>query len=469
MACVSMMLLRADRRKRTVAVATGRVLFGDRNASYARQDGDMTTTAFALAAVIAHGAAENDSVASALISLAVIGGLAALGAIGVRLTTRKEGGATKQDSRVSGGQLHNATAHDQHTESGDDRLRDHQHDDRDHSHDDHGHTHGTSLWARLKHVYHPHSHDSADSIDSALESSARGIRAVKISLAGLMTTALLQLIIVVVTGSVALLADTIHNFSDALTSIPLWIAFILGRRAATSTYTFGFRRAEDLSGLFILTVIALSAILAGWESVDRLIEPRDVKNLGLVAAAGIIGFIGNEVVAIYRIRVGRQIGSAALIADGQHARIDGLTSLAVVLGAIGVAAGFPTADPIIGLVITVAILFVLRDAARQVMRRLMDGVDPEMTAEVESIARQTTGVLDVSEVRLRWIGHRMHASLIVEVAETMSVVEGHNVAEAVRDAIFGRFAKLEDLMIQVSPEGNARIHRVTAQHERQRR
>lgn len=432
----------------------------------------MTTTAFALAseaATIAHGVTGNDSVASALISLAVIGGSVAVGAFIVRLTARKQDDATKQDSRASGGQLHDATAHDQHSESGDDRLHGHQHDDHDHSHDDHDHTHGTSLWARLKHVYHPHSHDSADSIDSALESSARGIRAVKISLAGLMTTALLQLIIVVVTGSVALLADTIHNFSDALTSIPLWIAFILGRRAATSTYTFGFRRAEDLSGLFILTVIALSAILAGWESVERLIEPRDVKNLGLVAAAGVIGFIGNEVVAIYRIRVGRQIGSAALIADGQHARIDGLTSLAVVLGAIGVAAGFPAADPIIGLVITVAILFVLRDAARQVIRRLMDGVDPEMTAEVESIARQTSGVLDVSEVRLRWIGHRMHASLIIEVAETMSVVEGNNVAKAVRDATFRKFPKLDDMMIQVNPEGGARLHRVTAQDERQRR
>lgn len=426
------------------------VLSGERDASYAPQVGDMATNAFASlseAVVIAHGA---DDPGSGLIGLAVLGPAVAVGAIVAWRTMRKEDGATTGAIRVSSGQSHEPPSHDQPTESGDDH--DHSHDDHDHTHDDHDHTHGTGIWARLKHLYRPHSHDSADSIDSALESSARGIRAVKISLAGLITTALLQLIIVVVSGSVALLADTIHNFSDALTSIPLWIAFVIGRRAATSTYTFGFRRAEDLSGLFIIAVIALSAFLAGWESVQRLIEPREVENLGLVAAAGIIGFFGNEIVAIYRIRIGRQIGSAALVADGQHARIDGLTSLAVVVGAIGVAAGFPGADPIIGLLITVAILFVLRDAARQVIRRLMDGVDPEMTAEVESIARQTPGVLDVSEVRLRWIGHRMNASLTIEVAETISLVEGHNVAEAVRDALFERFAKLDDVIVQVNPE-----------------
>src|SRR5271169_5104035 len=247
----------------------------------------------------------------------------------------------------------------------------------DHTHD-HDHDHPRGLLGLIKEVFAPHSHDASDSIDGALESSAAGIRAVKISLLALGATSIAQLVIVVLSGSVALLADTIHNFSDALTAIPLWIAFALGRRAATRRYTYGFGRAEDLAGLFVVAMITLSAAIAAIESVRRLLHPVAIHHLGWVAAAALVGFIGNELVAIYRIRVGRRIGSAALLADGLHARTDGFTSLAVLLGAGGVALGFPLADPIVGLIITVAILAVLRTAARDVFRRLMDGVDPEL-------------------------------------------------------------------------------------------
>ena len=219
-------------------------------------------------------------------------------------------------------------------------------------------------------MFAPHSHDASDSIDGALESSAAGIRAVKISLLALGATSIAQLVIVLISGSVALLADTIHNFSDALTAIPLWIAFALGTKAATRRYTYGFGRAEDIAGLFVVAMITLSAIIAGVESIRRLINPVPIQHVGWVAAAGLVGFIGNELVAVYRIRVGRRIGSAALVADGLHARTDGFTSLAVLFGAGGVALGFPLADPIIGLLITVAILAVLRTAARDVFRRL---------------------------------------------------------------------------------------------------
>ena len=177
----------------------------------------------------------------------------------------------------------------------------------------------------------PHSHDAAESIDDALEASTAGIRAVKISLILLAITATLQIVVVVRSGSVALLADTIHNFSDALTAVPLWVAFVLSRRAATRRYTYGYGRVEDLAGLFIVTMIALSAVLAGYESIRRLFEPQPLTNLGWVLAAALIGFAGNELVAVYRIRVGRRIRSAALVADGLHARTDGFTSLAVVL------------------------------------------------------------------------------------------------------------------------------------------
>jgi cation diffusion facilitator family transporter len=339
----------------------------------------------------------------------------------------------------------------------------HQHGDHDHD-GDHEHSAGVSGW--LRNLVRPHSHDSADSIDSALEASGQGIRAVQLSLAALLATALLQVALVLVTGSVALLADTIHNFSDALTSVPLWIAFVLGRRAATRSHTFGFRRAEDIAGLFIVAMIAFSALLAGWESVNRLIDPHPISNIGLVMAAGIIGFAGNELVATYRIRVGKRIGSAALVADGYHARTDGFTSLAVVAGAIGVLFGFPQADPIVGLLITVAILFVLKDAVRQVFGRLMDAVDPTLVEMVEHTAGHVSGVEAVSGVRLRWIGHRLDAALHVTVDCDMSVANGHRVGEEVRHALFHQIKGLDHALVHVDPCGHhgEDAHAVTAHH-----
>lgn len=326
--------------------------------------------------------------------------------------------------------------------------------DPDHEHDhDHDHEHASGFMAAVRELIRPHSHDAADSFDTALEASEKGIRAVKISLVALMITAIAQVVVVALTGSVALLADTIHNFSDALTSIPLWIAFLLGRRAANRSYTYGYRRAEDLSGLFIIAMIAFSALLAGWESIRRLIDPQDVENLWLVAAAGVIGFIGNELVAMYRIRVGREIGSAALIADGQHARTDGLTSLAVVFGAAGVALGFPAADPIIGLLITVAILFVLRDASKRVFRRLMDAVEPETVELIESTGGTVDGVDAVDNVRVRWIGHRLDANLTISVDDDLSVAEGHELVSSVNEAIMSNVPKLDSLLVALTPTG----------------
>ncbi|HEV8177447.1 MAG TPA: cation diffusion facilitator family transporter, partial [Gemmatimonadales bacterium] len=259
-----------------------------------------------------------------------------------------------------------------------------------HHGDDHGHGHG--LVGLVRGLFAPHSHDAADSVDSALESSREGIRAVKISAAVLGLTAIVQSVLVVVTGSVALLSDTIHNFSDALTAVPLWIAFVLSRRSATRRYTYGYGRAEDLAGVFIVAIIALSALLAAYESIRGLVNPQPISHVWVVIAAGLAGFAGNELVALYRIRVGRSIGSAALVADGLHARTDGFTSLAVVIGALGVLAGFPLADPIVGLVITVAIGFVLHSAVTDIYRRLMDAVEPELVDTAEASLRSVAGV-----------------------------------------------------------------------------
>ncbi|PZR52413.1 cation transporter [Xylanimonas oleitrophica] len=314
-------------------------------------------------------------------------------------------------------------------------LHDHPHD-HDHGHEhEHGHEHPTGFKGWLHEVFVPHSHDAADSIDDALEASGQGIRAVKISLVVLGLTAVAQLAIVAISGSVALLADTIHNFSDALTAVPLWIAFLLGRRVANDRYTHGYGRAEDLAGLFIVAMIALSAVVAGVESVRRLAEPQPLDNLGWVLAAGIIGFAGNEAVAIYRIRVGRRIGSAALVADGVHARTDGFTSLAVVLGVIGVWAGFPLADPIVGLLITAAILVLLWGTARDVGRRLLDGVDPDLTRQARHALEHLDGTSQASDVRLRWSGHRLAVQARLHLAPGTTVAAADQEAAAAEHAI----------------------------------
>lgn len=307
----------------------------------------------------------------------------------------------------------------------------HAHHDNDHDHGHghghgHGHQHPAGVRGFLRDLFVPHSHDAADSVDDALEASTQGVRAVKVSLVVLLATAAVQVVVVLLSGSVALLADTIHNFSDALTAIPLWVAFVLGRQAASRRYTYGYGRVEDLAGLFIVAMITLSAVLAGVESIRRFVEPSPVANLGWVLAAGLVGFAGNEVVAAYRIRTGRAIGSAALVADGVHARTDGFTSLAVVVGVIGVWAGFPLADPLIGLLISVAILVLLVGTARDIGRRLLDGVDPALVSRAEQALLHVDGIDHVDQVQMRWTGHRLNIDATVATPLDLTLTDFHS-------------------------------------------
>lgn len=303
----------------------------------------------------------------------------------------------------------------------------------------------------IKEIFAPHSHDAADSVDDTLESTAAGIRTVKISLLVLGLTALIQIVIVVMSGSVALAADTIHNFADALTAVPLWIAFALGAKPATRRYTYGFGRVEDLAGSFVVAMITMSAIIAGYEAIARLIHPQQIEHVGWVALAGLVGFIGNEWVALYRIRVGHRIGSAALIADGLHARTDGFTSLAVLCSAGGVALGFPLADPIVGLLITAAILAVLRTAARDVFRRLLDGVDPAMVDAAEQALAARPGVQAVRSVRMCWIGHRLHADAELDVDPALDLAQAHRIAHDAEHELTHTVPKLTTALIHAYP------------------
>ncbi|MEV7065496.1 cation diffusion facilitator family transporter [Streptomyces collinus] len=333
-----------------------------------------------------------------------------------------------------------------------------------HGHE-HGHRHG--LRHRLGHLFAPHSHETADKVDSALESSARGMRALWVSLAVLGATALAQAAVVAVSGSVALLGDTVHNTADALTAVPLGIAFVLGRRAATRRFTYGYGRAEDLAGLVIVLTIAASAAFAGWTAVDRLLDPRPVQHIPVVAVAALVGFAGNEWVARYRMRVGRSIGSAALVADGLHARTDGFTSLAVLLGAGGSALGWQLADPVVGLLITAAIALVLRDAAREVFRRVLDAVDPALVDRAERALTEVPGVRGVGELRMRWIGHRLRAEVAVVVDGDATVREAHRIAVDAEHALLHAVPRLTAALVHADPEpapGESDPHLPLAHH-----
>jgi cation diffusion facilitator family transporter len=298
---------------------------------------------------------------------------------------------------------------------------------------------------------HGHGHGHGWPIQSARESSGQGIRAAWVGLAGMVATAVLQLAIVAASGSVALLADTVHNVGHAITTIPLVIAFRLGRRAATSRYPYGYRRAEDLAGVFVALVIAASVVLIVAESVDALVHPRPLANLGWVFAAGLVGFAGNEAVAVHRIRTGRRIGSAALVAEGQHARADGLTSIAVVAGVLGVWLGFARADAIVGLVIGAVVTGILVNTTRTAFRRLMDGVEPGVVDGMTATAEAVDGVLGVDRIRVRWSGHRLEADADIAVPGELSVLAGHEVAERVEHALLHATPHLESVVVHLHP------------------
>ena len=309
------------------------------------------------------------------------------------------------------------------------------------------------------HGSHPHGHGHAHgSIDPIIAASARGMWAVKWSLAIMGSTAVLQFVVVLMSHSIALLADTIHNFGDAATAIPLGIAFLFSRRKPSKKFTYGFGRVEDLAGMIVVLLILISAAVAAYEAINRLLHPQPVTHLWAVVAASVVGFLGNEGVAIFRIRVGKEIGSAALVADGYHARVDGWTSLAVVIGALGVWFGYPLADPVIGLVITIAILWIVWQSGKEVFTRVLDGIEPERLDEIRAIAEQTEGVIEVTDVRARWIGHRIHAEINVAVAPGLTVEEGHEIARRVQHELVHTINFLSSLVVHVDPEHQSGEH-----------
>lgn len=321
----------------------------------------------------------------------------------------------------------------------------HAHSHRDELHEQTARRHGSGTRD------HGHSHGV---VDPLIASTSRGLWALKWSFVGLMATALIQVVVVVFSGSVALLADTIHNFADAATAVPLGFAFWLTRRGAGRRFTYGLGRVEDFAGLAIIATILSSACVALYEAMFRLVHPQPLHILWAVALASVVGFVGNEAVAVFRIRVGRQIGSAALIADGQHARVDGWTSLSVLVGALGVWAGFPLADPIVGVLISIAIFVLVWQSARAIIVRMLDGVETHILDEIAHAAGHVRSVRGVSDVRARWVGHRLHAELSVTVPAALSVGEGHEVAKEVRHQLLHHLPHLGSATIHIDPDGH---------------
>src|SRR5262245_43116014 len=309
--------------------------------------------------------------------------------------------------------------------------------------------------------YHSHGH-SHGIVDPSIASTDRGLWALKWSFVGLTVTAAVQVVVVVLSGSVGLLADTIHNFADSATAIPLGVAFWLARRGQTRRFTYGLGCVEDFAGVLIILTILGSALVAAYESITRLFHPQPVGLLWAVMVASIVGFVGNEAVAVFRIRVGERIGSAALVADGYHARVDGWTSLAVLVGAIGVWLGYPLADPIVGLAISSAILVIVWQSARSVVLRMLDGVDTEAVDAIAHAAAHVAGVNEVTDVRARWIGHRLHADVSVSVPPELSVAEGHAIAKEVRHQLLHHLPHLGGVAVHVDPfgQGGEDFHRI---------
>jgi cation diffusion facilitator family transporter len=312
---------------------------------------------------------------------------------------------------------------------------------------------GVPMADRHEHPRGGHGHHHHGAADPSIGSTRRGLWALKWSFGGLMLTASLQVVVVALSGSVALLADTIHNFADAATAIPLGVAFLLARRGATRRFTYGLGRVEDFAGLVIVLTIAASALVAGHEAIRRLIHPQPIEFLWAVMLASVIGFLGNEAVAVFRIRVGTQIGSAALVADGYHARVDGWTSLAVLIGALGVRAGYPLADPVVGLLISGAIVVLVWQSAREIVLRMLDGVSGGVLDDIRHAAGHVPRVDEVTDVRARWLGHRLHAEVSVTVPGGLSVAEGHDLAREVRHRLLHHVAHLRSATVHVDPDG----------------
>lgn len=343
---------------------------------------------------------------------------------------------------------------------------DHHHYDSEHTHDEHG----DSYEHAHEHDEHEHEHGKGHGhehgkVDADLYGNRAGLRAVQIATAGMFIVAAIQFTIAGIGGSAGLFADALHNLGDVFTTIALWIAFVISSRTANQRYTYGYYRAEDLAGIFIVLVIIGSAVAGAVESILKLASGNVPSQIYWSMAAALIGVVGNELLAQYKIAVGKRINSVPLVADGQHSRIDGLTSLAAFLGLLGVKLGFPLADPIAGLLITVVIITVVYSTSRSVLQRLLDAVDPHIVPSIIESAKSIAGVEAVTDVRARWVGHTLHVVMNIEVNAELTLAKAHAIAEEVRHRLFHDIKGVSEVAIHTDPAGSdTDYHEAMAHH-----
>lgn len=342
----------------------------------------------------------------------------------------------------------------------------HSHDGHDHEHSEHDHDEQATARQAGEHSHDGHGHEHGR-VNVDLYGDRAGLRAVQISTVGMLLVSLIQLLISRIGGSAGLFADAMHNLGDVLTTVALWIAFVISRRAANRTYTYGYHRTEDLAGIFIVLVIIVSAIAGAVESILKLTSGSVPTQLYLSMAAAAVGCIGNEIMAQYKIAVGKRINSVPLVADGQHSRIDGLTSLAALVGLVGVRLGLPLADPIAGLVITLVIVTVVFTTSRSVLQRLLDAVDPHLVPSIIETASNVEGVAGTSDVRARWIGHTLHITLNIEVDPQLTLFKAHEIAEEVRHRLFHAIQGVSEVIIHTDPHSDGHDYHQTIAHHQQ--
>jgi cation diffusion facilitator family transporter len=315
------------------------------------------------------------------------------------------------------------------------------HDEAHHRHQDgHGHTHGT------------------------ITAEPDAVRVTLLSSAVLGAVAAVELTVAVLSSSAGVLADGLHNLADLSTTVALAAAFLLSRRAPTRRFPYGYHRGEDLAGLFVLLLIVASAVISGVTSIEHLLHGQTITHYAAALSVALVGFVGNEAVARYKTVAGRRIGSVALVADGEHSRVDGFASLAAAAGVVGAWAGAPVLDPVAGLALTVLIGYVAVDTARHVTARLLDEADASLTALIEQTAAEVPGVVKVASARARWTGRRVRAELTLEVPPTDTVARAHALGEEVRHRLFHRVESLADVIVHLDPAGDPAAHQETSHH-----
>jgi cation diffusion facilitator family transporter len=255
-------------------------------------------------------------------------------------------------------------------------------------------------------------------------------RAVAVSAVGLALTGLIELVIAVLSGSVALLADALHNLSDVSTSALVFIGFRSSQKVPTERYPYGFDRAEDVAGIGVAVVIWASAFVAGIESIEKLVHHGSTHHLGWGVGAAIVGIVGNQLVARYKLTVGRRIQSATMIADAKHSWLDALSSTGALLGLVGVAVGWPRADAVAGIVVTGFICHVAWEVSTDIAHRILDGVDPAIITTAETVASETPGVLHAHS-RARWTGRTLRLEVEGWVHPETSVADADRIGREI--------------------------------------